>query len=205
MASQIENPGRPEDYVDGLRGKRDADWHYAVPEEHPPVPPPKPTSQPIKGVDTGTPTVVKCLVAGALLVIGIVIGVLIAPEPPTQHVADRSPYGGQVVISPSPVVVPSPVTKIQTDMTKECERAFLGMAQVLDSAEAVASVNDKQLDIFSDARQAIVQRDFRRINSLDTAQRELERSLSPDTVRVLRKIPEIQRDIKTCRSQQNFR
>lgn len=205
MASQIENPGKPEDYVAGLRDKRDADWHYAPPAEHPPVSSPKPTSRPIKRVDTGTPTVVKCLVAGAILVIGIVIGVFLHPDPPTQHVS-ASPFGSvQISASPSPVVQPSPVIKYKTGMSKECERAFLGMVGVLDSAEAIASVNNKQLDIFADARQAIVQRDFKHLNALDTAQRNMARELSPDTAHLLLKLPAIQKDIETCRSQQNFR
>lgn len=194
MSRQIENPGRPDDYIDGLPRREYPDWRRRPPEEFPPVsvstdPPPRK-----KGVDTGLFRPVKCLLYGALVVVGMTIhAIWLAPEPASTKVPDSPGIITQVAPAPT-------VTVTKTVLSKACERALVSMSEILDSAAAIAGVNEKQLDILAEARQAIVAKDFRRINRLDEQQRALDDSLVGHNLKVLPKVAQIKKDLAECQS-----
>lgn len=193
MSFPIENPGRPDEYIDGFPRREMPDWRASPPEEYPPVSAPTNPPAPPKGVDTGLFGPVKCLLYGALIMVGAAIhAIWFTPEPASTEVPD--PPGINLHESPAPTVT---ITKAV--LSEACSRALVGMTEVIDSAAAIAGVQDKQLDIFAEARQAIVAKDFRRINQLDEQQRALDSSVMKHQVKVLPKVAQIKKDLAACR------
>jgi hypothetical protein len=191
----IENPGRPDDYIDGLPRREMPDWRTSSPDEYTPVSVTTNPPHPTKGVDTGLFGPVKCLVYGALVVVGMAIhAIWLAPEPASTNVPTEP--GITMQATPAPVV-----TTTKTTLSKACERALVSMSEILDSAVTIAGVNEKQLDIMAETRQAIVAKDFRRINELEEQQRALDDSLIKHHIRVLPKVTQIKKDLAECQSQ----
>lgn len=192
MPIQVENPGEPEEYIRGFRRREYPDWRTAPPKEYPPVSEPTDGPTPAKGVDIGLFGPVKCLLYGALFVAGMAVhAIFIAPEPASTEVPD--PPGIEVQVAPAPTVT---VTKMV--LSAACNRALVGMSEVIDSAAAIAGVQEKQLDIFAEARQAIVMKDFRRINRLEERQRALDGSIMKQQLDVLPKVAQIKKDLAAC-------
>lgn len=204
MKRPLENPGSPEDYVAGLRHKRPANSYtesgtVVLSASKPDVP----TSTP-KRVDTGISGPVRCLTYAATLAVGVAIGtVLIAthdpPAPQPAGQANTQPKQPSVApTKPTPPKV-SP-TKTVVALPPECEEALKGVQQYLDSAANVASVNDQQLDIMSEAHQAIILKDWRKLRELTVRQRTLESSLANDNAKVLPAYRDLTESLDACRS-----
>lgn len=204
MRQPLDSQGSPEDYVAGLRHKRPAN-SYTEPDtvvlsvSKPDVP----TSTP-KRVDTGISGPVRCLTYAATLTVGVVIGaVLIAthdpPAPQPAGQANTQPKQPSVEpTKPTPPKV-SP-TKTVVALPPECEEALRGIQQYLDSAANVASVNDKQIDIMSEANRAIITKDWEKLRELTVRQMTLESTLANDNAKVLPAYRDLTESLNACRS-----
>ena len=105
--------------------------------------------------------------------------------------------------SPVPAVtVTVTETKIETreveTLSIECQKALIGSSHTLDSAAAITSANNQQLDIMSEAYAAIVTRNWKKLNALAQQQRDLERSLKVPTVTAMLPYKDLRRDIDEC-------
>lgn len=154
---------------------------------------------------------VKCLVAAAIFIGGMAVhAVAFSPDIDgivNAEVArrDASTVGQQAQPEPGPDTTPAVKVVNRPTLTSECKRALDGMAAILENASAVASVNNKQLDIFAETRQAIISKDFRKINELEERQRKLDSDFSRKRIPVVKVYPDIQKDLKSCRSQPSSR
>lgn len=207
MQGRIENPGSPEDYVDGLRHKKPANFNtepdtvtFSVTGSG------NPTRRQ-RGVDTRISGPVRCMVGAALFVAGAATGaVLVASASPATTETARAPTTvSEPESTPSsrPPEPTKPAPAPPPGLSPECQRALDGMVYYLDSAIAISRVNDKQLDILSESYQAIFRKDWKKLNELAGRQRELDRSLATDKAKVLPKSLELREDLAKCRSQQN--
>jgi hypothetical protein len=105
--------------------------------------------------------------------------------------------------SPAPAVtvtVTKTVTKVEEveRLPLSCQKALIGASHTLDSAAAITSANNKQLDIMSEAYVAIVNKNWQRLNALAQQQRDLERSLKVPTVTAMLPYKDLSRDIDQC-------
>lgn len=189
MSRPIENPGEPEDYIAGLRNKGPANFHVTDAQDQGPFTRSVDATQtvkPIIHVDRGG---VGLLLAGALFMVGCVIGAVFKPA--------EVQYEETAPATPRPAVT---VTKTVTDMPEVCRRALKSASEILEQAAATASVSDKQLDILSEAYQAILQKDWRQLNTIADKQRTLERELAQYNVEFLPGYLEVKRDLEKCAS-----
>lgn len=85
-----------------------------------------------------------------------------------------------------------------SELSEPCRNALTAMQKYLDSAAKITSANNVQLDILSDAYQAIVMKDWKRLNAVEERQRNLERSLSDPTVMVMEPYKEVRSELDAC-------
>jgi hypothetical protein len=128
---------------------------------------------------------------GACVVVGWFIGHSSTPEP-TPTAAPAPAVTETVVVEKH---VPDPT------VPASCERALESMLKILDQADTVAGHDGQQLDIMSNAYQAIYQKDWKRLNDLSDKQRRLWFDLTEETRVVLPEIPDIQKDVEQCRQE----
>lgn len=194
MSYRIENPGSPEDYVDGLKHKKPANSYSESDEEIIPVTEPDIPRQTVKGVDAGPYGPIQCLTYGAVFVLGVTIGTLLVREEHSTGSPVPSPTETVVITAPAR---PAP----RPTIPESCQRALTGFEKYLDGASRVASVTDQQLDIFEEAYQAILLRQYKKLNDLSERQRTLDSTLASDKANVLPNYQSLKKDIAQCRSQ----
>lgn len=199
MTRQIENPGDPEEYLAGLRSKGPANFQMTDGLSQDSFGRSGDTTETVKGMPPVVPRGVQLLVAGACVVIGCAIGAYFKPVETQYVVAPALPPASSAQLTPAPKVT---VTKTVNQMPEACTRALKAAAKVLDAAADTASASDKQLDILSEAYQAILDRDWRKLNTVADKQRELERTLSAPNAKFLPGYLDLKRDIESCLSKQ---
>lgn len=201
MPRQIENPGTPESYVDGLRtsGARNSyvdsgDVVATVTESG------NPTYR-IKGVDTRRTGPVGCLTWLAVFAAGAATGaIFIAQSDPTPtETAHRAPTVSQPPPESRATRPAKPAPK--PALSAECQRALDGMEEYLDSVVRISDAGSQQHDIVSDAYTAILAKDWRKLNDLAQRQHDMERELVGDKAKVLPEQQALMKDLATCRSQ----
>lgn len=202
MPKQIQNPGTPESYVDGLRtqGARNSyvdsgDVVATVTESG------NPTYR-IKGVDTRLPGPVGCLAWLAVFAVGVATGaVLIAQSDPTPTETAHAPTVSQPPPESRNTKPAKPAPK--PTLSAECQRTLDGMEKYLDSAVRISDAGSRQHDILSEAYTAILAKDWKKLNDLSERQFAMERELVGDKARVLPEQQALMKDLATCRSQLN--
>lgn len=182
MPRIIEPQYSPDDYIDGLRvkgtGKPDASGK------------PYRTTQPVKQFDNGHGRPIAWLLCGVALGI-ILTAVCSAPF--------RSSEPGATASS-EPTVKETVVEyrDLPDQFPTVCKEALAGVSEYLDSAAAITSANNAQIDIMSEAYTAILMKDWKKLNELSNRQRGLEKSLTEDTVKVMIPRVDLQRKIEQC-------
>lgn len=179
----IENPASPDEYADGLHLRGGG---FSTQEGRPltgmsdDMPGPKEVYR-VHGAWVGW------AIGSVLAVIGFLCG---------------SAYGSTTYerVSPSAAETVT-VTKTVTAVPESCKRALDGYQRYLNAAAAIASTNDVQLDIFSEANQAILSKDWRKLNALVERQRALEAKVVDQNVALLPNLADISKDIKQCQSE----
>jgi hypothetical protein len=92
------------------------------------------------------------------------------------------------------------VTETKYALPDSCRRVMEGWEKYLHAAAEITSANGAQLDIMSEAYQAILQKDWKKLNDLTDRQRKLEHDLSGETLKLLPNLEQITKDIKQCNS-----
>lgn len=179
----------PEDeLIDGLRlrksGKSDTPGHTST----------NPSN--LKGVDTRHMGPLAWVLCGAIIG-GILVSCLLAGPFRMSGSGDS-----QSQLPVPAVTVTVTETKIVTreveTLSIECRKALIGSSHTLDSAAAITSANNQQLDIMSATYVAIVTKDWKKLNALAQQQRDLERSLKVPTVTAMLPYKDLRRDIDEC-------
>lgn len=185
MPRQIEPEHSVDDYVDGLRrkstGKSDASTKPYGP------------TQTVKPLDTRQRRPIAWVLSGVALGV-ILTAVCSAPfrSSAPGATANSEPTAIKTVVE----YVDRPVPDIPT----VCREALAGVSEYLDSAAAITSANNAQLDIMSQSYQAIIGKDWKKLNELSDRQRDLEKALTDDTVRVMIPRADLQRKIEQCQA-----
>lgn len=189
MRHPIEGRPDPDQYIDDLRTRNYANVDYTVTDHRATSELPTNTTRNLKGIDSKPSRVLQWAVGAVIFMCGVGFGGLIS--------------------KPDPADYRQPETKVEVRTTvvyrlpDSCQRALAGTQKYLESAAAIASANDKQLDIFSAAYQAILAKDWRKLNDLSEEQRRLESTLAPDTSKVLPNLAILKKDIELCTIEQN--
>ena len=150
----------------------------------------------LKGVDTRRVGPLAWVLCGALIG-GMLVSCLLAGP------LRMSGSGDSQSQLPEPAVTVT-VTETKVEVREvpvlpaACRKALEGASQTLDSAAAITSANNEQLDIMSGAYAAIVTKDWKRLNQLAQQQRDLERSLKVPTVKAMLPYKDLSRDIDQC-------
>lgn len=196
MPFPIENPGEPDDYIAGLRSKGPANFHVVDANDQHSFNRSSDPTETIKGMPNGAPIGLGLLVTVAACVVGCAIGAVLKPAE-VQYVESPSAAAST---QPQPTVT---ITKTVTvhEMPEACSRALKSASEILEQAAVTASASDKQLDILSEAYQAILQKDWRKLNTIADKQRALERELAQSNVEFLPGYLDLKRDIDKCLQQ----
>lgn len=197
MAKPIENPGEPDDYIDGLRHKKPANDKYIGAVHDPPLSRQTQSTQPKKGIDNVPQGMVKYVLVGAAMAASCALGAIAGPGRSDNTIQVVKPYRPE----PQPTVRITILQTVPANLSETCRRALDGTKNYLDAAATIASVNNKQLDIFAEAYRAILQRDWEKLNALSDRQRELERTLAQPYAKLLPDYETLKKDIQACESQ----
>ena len=104
---------------------------------------------------------------------------------------------------PDTPVVTVTVTETEIALPPACSQALHDFDKYLTAAYAISGANNQQLDLMSEANQAIMLKDWKKLGELTERQRNLERELGPASAKVLPELIQVQKGMKLCRSQLN--
>lgn len=88
--------------------------------------------------------------------------------------------------------------QVKSELPKPCTKALAAMQKYLDSAAKITSANNAQIDIMSDAYQAIMMKDWKRLNEIEVRQRQLEHTLSDPTVQLMEPYKQVKSELDQC-------
>ncbi len=178
-----------DDFVDGLTINPDNHDDYDGPDSSPSSDTSNDTRAQ-KELDRSAARALRWVLPVIALAVGLGCGGVI--EKKSAHQADG--------FTEPQAVVTVTVTETKAAMPESCKRVMAGWEKLLHNAAAITSANGEQLDIFSEAYQAILSKDWKKLNELTERQRALEHKLSDDTFKLMPNLKELTEDIKTCRS-----
>lgn len=175
------------DYIDGLPTQEYPRASHAVADESPPGT----DTPPQKRVAIRPATVVGLLTLVAAFGCGWATAAV-------QYVTGDRPANVQVTKPESPPTVT--VTKTEVRLPESCTKAIRDMRKYLDSAEAVSAAGGLQMDLMDESFQAIMQRDWQKLNELRLRQRKLESDMLPDSSRVIPVLKDVRKELDQCTS-----
>lgn len=150
-------------------------------------------TQTLKGVDNAPTRPV------IWLVMGVGLGFILAScfffnALPSMHKASEE-------VTPAPTVTATQQVIVEkSGIPSPCSKALAAMQKYLESAAKITSVNNAQLDIMSDAYQAILMKDWKRLNEIEERQRQLERTLAAPKVEVMEPYTQVKAELDECLS-----
>lgn len=190
LSPKIENPGSSDDYVDGLRCNLHTPYSVYDSDNRSLSETSEHNSDSDKGVARSGRFMLRLFGIAVVFISGAIVGSH-HTQPAVSNTANE-PHATTVT-----------VTKPATVMPVACKKALASVEKYFNQAAAITSVNGQQLDIFSEAYQAIMKRDWKRIHELTEEQLKLERSLSDPTFQLMPNLADIKKDLDECQSQSN--